>query len=171
MIRQLTVLGLLLAGVAFGCQTRVENVVEEVIQADVDFDRAMADADLERFAEMVAPDAVFFGGGIIEGRDAVARGWAPFFEPDAPVSLRWRPVHGEVAGSGDLGYTWGEFTRTVRDGEGLEAVFSGSYVTVWRRGDDGRWRAVLDIGTPPEPVQSHDGTNEVSEASSPEPSS
>jgi ketosteroid isomerase-like protein len=171
MIRRLAILGLLLAGVALGCQTRVEGVVDEVIQADVDFDRAMADGDLERFAEMVAHDAVFFGGGITEGRDAVARDWAPFFEPDAPVTLRWRPVHGEVASSGDLGYTWGEFKRTVRDGEGSEAVFTGSYVTVWRRGDDSRWRAVLDIGTPPEPIERNHGVNEDSGVSSPDHSS
>jgi ketosteroid isomerase-like protein len=131
----------------------------------------MAAGDLERFADMVAPDAVFFGGGITEGRDAVVRDWAPFFEPDASATLRWRPLHGEIASSGDLGYTWGEFTSTVRDSEGPETVSTGSYVTVWRRGDDGRWLAVLDIGPPPEPVEGDEGAKDDSGISSPGQSS
>jgi ketosteroid isomerase-like protein len=132
----------------------LESVREAVRQADVDFDLACAAKDRDRWAELVADDAVFFGGsGTIEGREAVVAAWAPTLDPDGPATLRWQPVAVEVSGSGDLGYTRGNYQLTVRAEDGSESESTGSYVSIWRKSaEDGKWRAVLDIGTPPEEV-------------------
>lgn len=63
------------------------------------------------------------------------------------TALKWQPVSGEVAKSGDLGYTWGNWVLTTND-----TVYHGNYFSVWRRDSEGAWKLVLDGGntTPPQ---------------------
>jgi ketosteroid isomerase-like protein len=35
--------------------------------------------------------------------------------------------------------------------DGTPVGMSGEYVSIWRRGEDGLWRAAVDIGTIPQP--------------------
>lgn len=61
--------------------------------------------------------------------------------------LQWTPVHGEVARSGELGYTWGNWELHLKD-----TVMYGNYFSVWKRGMDGSWKLALDGGnTTPAP--------------------
>jgi ketosteroid isomerase-like protein len=63
---------------------------------------------------------------------------------DTAFSLSWKPVFEKIAGSGELGYTYGFYTRTIKStGE----VSRGTYVTIWERQKDGTWKFVLDTGT------------------------
>ena len=129
--------------------------LEDMRQADVEFDLASAGKNIEGWSALVAEDAVFFGGGrAIEGREAVTESWAGLLDPEGPATLRWTPVDAEVSHCGDLGYTRGRFRTTVLAEDGSESVSQGWYVTIWRKSaEDGQWRAVLDIGTPPEAVE------------------
>lgn len=122
----------------------------EVWAADVAFDQAAADGDLARFASMVADDAVFMGSGVLDGKEAIISGWSPLFAENRTAVLRWQPHTAEAAASGDLGYTIGTFELTATLPDGSEVKTGGTYVSIWRKGDDGRWRAVVDAGTPPE---------------------
>ena len=126
---------------------------QEVRQAEIDFDRAAADGDVERFADMVAEDAVFFGGTTLEGREAVVAAWQPYLEKNPALSLRWSPNVVEVASSGDLGVSRGDYRLTQVAEDGSVSVGVGTFVTVWKRSDDGKLRAILDIGTPAQPVE------------------
>jgi len=145
----------LLAIVACGLSSNDPAILEqEVRQADVDFDRALADGDAGQFADLIAEDAVFFGNTTLEGREAVVNGWAPFLDEDSGLALRWSPTDVEVAGSGDLGVSRGDYRMTQTSEDGSVSVGVGSYVTVWRRSEDGAWRAALDIGTPAKPAES-----------------
>ena len=58
------------------------------------------------------------------------------------VSLDWEPLGGAVSASGDLAYTYGDYE--TRNGD--EVIARGRYVTVWRKGEDGVWRVLTDIG-------------------------
>jgi ketosteroid isomerase-like protein len=60
---------------------------------------------------------------------------------DSTVQLTWEPQGGDVAQSGDLGYTYGTYLMK----EGATEV-RGTYVTVWRKRPDGRWKYALDSG-------------------------
>jgi len=63
---------------------------------------------------------------------------------DTAFSLSWKPVFEKVAGSGDLGYTYGFYTRTIRStGE----ISRGTYVTIWEKQKEGNWKFVMDTGT------------------------
>ncbi len=57
-------------------------------------------------------------------------------------SIKWEPAGGDVAASGDLGYTYGMSERTV-DGK----VEKGNYVRAWRK-EDGQWKVAVEVMTP-----------------------
>jgi len=61
--------------------------------------------------------------------------------PAPPGAFDWRPAYGDVARSGDLGYSTGP-VRIVELGRSDRYYFS-----VWRKQADGTWRVVLDLGT------------------------
>jgi ketosteroid isomerase-like protein len=66
--------------------------------------------------------------------------------------ISWTPESAVVAASGDLGYTFGTNTVTAPDATGKLTTVAGRYITVWRKGADGRWRCVMDYsnsGPPP----------------------
>jgi ketosteroid isomerase-like protein len=126
---------------------------QEVRQAEIEFDRAVADRDVERFADMVAEDAVFYGASTLEGREAVVAAWRPLLDPDSGLSLRWSPSVVEVSASGDLGVSRGDYRLTQVAEDGTVSIGVGTFVTVWRRSEDGKWRAILDIGTPAQPAE------------------
>jgi uncharacterized protein (TIGR02246 family) len=57
-----------------------------------------------------------------------------------------------VARSGDLAVARGAYTQTTaHPGAGAPVSQSGTYVTVYKPGADGAWRAVWDINTPGAP--------------------
>lgn len=130
----------------------VANEAREAIRkADVAFCDAIRARDRARFAALVAEDARFFNGGEPSGkRDEVVKDWEPFFVEDGP-RLTWAPVHVEASASGDLGYSTGRYELSGKNADGTPRTATGWYVTIWRKGADGLWRAALDIGTPPSP--------------------
>ncbi|MFN3943322.1 MAG: YybH family protein [Allosphingosinicella sp.] len=95
------------------------------------------------FARYGAPDAVNLGreAGFVLGAEAIARSIDPGYAPPSPVS--WGPDGGVlVAGSGDLGATWGHVRSNGPVPEGQPASFP--FITIWRRGADGNWRYVAE---------------------------
>lgn len=117
---------------------------EAVQAADRALAAAVAAHDPAAFGALVAPDAVFLGSRVSQGRDAVLASWAPFFAAGGPT-LAWEPTEAHAAASGDLAYTVGDYTLTLpAAGDAPPTVDRGRYVTVWARGDDGAWQVVAD---------------------------
>jgi ketosteroid isomerase-like protein len=54
------------------------------------------------------------------------------------------PMKVETAASADLGYTWGKYAVTPKDG----AAYTGYYVRVWTRDARGTWSVVAEVTTP-----------------------
>lgn len=57
-------------------------------------------------------------------------------------TLTWEPSGGDLAKSGDLGYTYGLSQRNV-DGK----IEKGNYVRAWRK-ENGDWKVAIDVMTP-----------------------
>jgi ketosteroid isomerase-like protein len=57
-------------------------------------------------------------------------------------TLTWEPSGGDIAKSGDLGYTYGLSQRNV-DGK----IEKGNYVRAWRK-ENGEWKVAVDVMTP-----------------------
>lgn len=134
----------------------LDETREAVRQADIALNRSVAQRDTELFASLIAPEAVFLGGGLSEGREAIIESWSEFFAADRTVTLSWTPHTVEIAESGDLAYTLGGFElHTLTDGD-IVTTSIGTYLTVWKRQENGSWQAVADAGTPPQPVTDTD---------------
>ena len=67
---------------------------------------------------------------------------APFLSSQ-PGSWTFVPRGGDVASSGDLGYTYGEYDQK----ENIRTTEAGYYVRVWRRSAAG-WRVTFDTLVP-----------------------
>ncbi len=74
--------------------------------------------------------------------------------PENEYTMKWEPVGGDVAKSGEMGFTYGTFKITPK---AQDTVVYGTYVTVWKKQADGSWKMVLDSGNEgvgsEEPVQ------------------
>ncbi len=116
-----------------------------LIRTDTAFAQASAARGLDGWLAFFAEDATIFppDGTVVSGLEAIRAHYrATGF---TPAGLAWRPLGAEVAAAGDLGYTFGTWTLTGAAGGAV--VRKGSYVTVWRRGGDGGWKVVADIGS------------------------
>ena len=120
----------------------------ELASLDADWSASLAAKDQAAFLSRVAPDAVFSGGDLQVGREAIRDKWARYFADGGPT-LRWKPTDSGLAGSGDLGWT------------------------VWVKDASGRWMAALDASLEPasgrpsariatRTLTSRDGTMEAS---------
>lgn len=62
---------------------------------------------------------------------------------DTSFAMTWEPKDAAIAASGDLGYTYGVYSVKPAN---EDTVFYGSYVTVWKKQPNGRWKFVLQSG-------------------------
>ena len=71
---------------------------------------------------------------------------ASLFENNSDIAfiLAWEPVFEKVSESGDMGYTFGIFTRKSKESG---KISKGTYVTIWEKQKDGSWKFALDTGT------------------------
>ena len=60
---------------------------------------------------------------------------------DSAYTLTWQPSKAEISSSGDLGFTYGIYELKTQD-----TSYKGTYVTIWKKRDDGSWKFVLDSG-------------------------
>jgi ketosteroid isomerase-like protein len=126
----------------------LQAAAAQIVKADTDFARSVADKNRERFLSLIAEAAIFSGGTANElhGRDAVMKDWAPFFAPDGPT-LTWAPTTGEVIGAGDLGYTTGRSVFSTKEADGKSTERRGQYITIWKKQADGSWKVIYDTGS------------------------
>ena len=118
-------------------------------EADRAMARAVAAHDAAAFAALVDEEALWGGpASLLDGRAAVAASWARFTGPGG-ASLRWAPVEAVLSSSGDLGYTVGTWRLEQKGPDGKVQSAEGRYLTVWRKGKDGAFRAVFDMGLEP----------------------
>ena len=62
---------------------------------------------------------------------------------DTAYTLKWEPRNGAVAKSGELGYTYGIYA--LRPAQ-KDTVIYGTYVSIWKKERNGKWKYVLDSG-------------------------
>ncbi len=130
---------------AEGAAPEAAATVEDLFAADRAFNDDVAANGAVAWAEWFAED----GGMLVPGQ--LVRGGATILELMGPMlevtNLTWEPDYGEIAGSGDLGFTTGRYTARPKTGD-TTAVSQGRYVTIWRLTADGEWRVALDGGVP-----------------------
>jgi hypothetical protein len=89
------------------------------------------------FIEYLADDAISFEPGPVR----IRLRWQE--RPPRKDSLTWHPVRAEINAAGDLGFTTGPYTYTMK---GSGNVAHGDFITVWRYREPDGWRVVFDSG-------------------------
>ena len=134
------------APVVAGAQADAPPAAAAIMQADRDFNQALAARDRTKFLSFIAESAVFVGTAPMVGHAAILKGWAPFFESGG-ATLTWEPTRAEILVGGDVGVTIGSWVRRAKTPDGKVAEARGQYLTTWQKQKDGSWKVVHDIGS------------------------
>jgi len=124
-----------------------------LLARDRAFDAAAAERGIEGFMEFIDENVELLPPNepLQRGREAMRAHWADALSQKG--SVRWHPLEAQV--SGELGYTVGDYEVHAVDENGQKVDRYGKYLTLWRKGADGIWRVVSDMGSPsPAPVPS-----------------
>jgi ketosteroid isomerase-like protein len=100
---------------------------------------SIAKGTREAFIENLADDSVLFRPHAVAGKK-----WT-IDSPARPGLLVWWPIYADAARSGDLGYTTGPYEFRQKGPDDKE-VFTGNYMTIWRKQTDGTWKVAIDFG-------------------------
>ena len=137
------VLSAVLAIPAFATQQKSAIGADLLFQLEAAFAQDAAQHGHDAFLTWFADDGVELddGGGIVSKEEM--RNQPPWPEG---TSLSWTPVKADMAASGDLGYTYGNYVFKHKDKSGKMITDYGKYTSIWKRQKDGSWKVVVDMG-------------------------
>lgn len=124
------------------CNSQMDlNMNTELIKVDKAFSTMCVENGMNyAFIHYVADDGVMLRPNSmpVVGKTNIE---SLFRNDDKDIKFTWKPLYGEVAKSGELGYTYG----TYKFGVG-ESQQKGTYVSIWKKNTKGEWKFVLDSG-------------------------
>ncbi len=139
----------LMLALAVGCTSKKAdpiNLVEEkiaVLKTDKSFsDMSEAKGMKAAFIEYIDSNGVLLKPGYLPIVGADAIDYLLRQEDDA-YTLNWQPQNAFVAASADLAYSYGVYALHPTQ---ADTVIYGTYVSIWKKQSDGRWKFVLDTG-------------------------
>lgn len=102
--------------------------------------------NMDAFFATIDENVVFLAPNtpIIKGKEAFKQ-WSLKLQTVPGFALKHQPTMVDVSETADLGYTIGSYEMTVSDAQGNPITDYGKYVTVWKKGEDGKWKVVSDI--------------------------
>jgi len=116
--------------------------LDTLLKADRDFSKlSMNRGAAAAFKEYLIQDSTLLPnhGEPLLGIDRIYQSMAGNY------TLRWSPESGKVSGSGDMGYTWGNYSNEFLDQQGKRVVEKGKYLNIWVK-QDGQWKVAVDMG-------------------------
>jgi ketosteroid isomerase-like protein len=132
-----------------GCSVNIDKskAIEVLIQSDRDFaEMSLKVGAAEAFNTFLSDSAIELpaGDNPISGRETI---YQQMKRSEDSYTLAWDPQFGDVSDSGEMGYTWGNYTVSV-NGEKSDSVKKsyGKYLNVWKKNDAGIWKVVVDMG-------------------------
>ena len=136
------------------CSQKI-NIQEEK-EAMMNADRAFSKLSVEKgtytaFSTYMVDDAIHYvdKNHPLKGREQILK----MFNPKSKSTLEWEPFKSEIAASGDLGYSLGNWVHTSKDSTGKEVKNYGCYCSIWKKQEDGSWKYVYDAGiSTPKPL-------------------
>jgi ketosteroid isomerase-like protein len=126
-------------------KTSIEKWKQEIVDTEQNFaNMAQKEGVQKAFLSYAAEDAVLLRNDkLVIGKSAIEH---YFNQPSnfKDVSLLWKPDFVDVSASGDLGYTYGNYTFSYVDTTGNNIQSTGVFHTVWKRDSKGNWKFVWD---------------------------
>lgn len=139
---------LLLAGCA---QTSVDTEAEKeaVMQTSRAWNKAATSRNTDSTLSYWTDDALVLSPGQqpLKGKEAIRQMVASGFE-NPGFSVSWEPQSGEVSKCGDMAYLIEDSKMNMKDSAGNDRVQNFKTVTIWRKQENGKWKAVVDVMSP-----------------------
>ncbi|HUS00962.1 MAG TPA: DUF4440 domain-containing protein [Chitinophagaceae bacterium] len=113
----------------------------EIIKTDKEFSKLSSSTGMKKaFIEYIDDDGILLRPDHppIVGANAIEYLTE---QNDSSYTLTWVPSAAQVAASGDLGYSYGIYNLQLQD-----TTLQGTYVSIWKKQKDGKWKFVLDTG-------------------------
>jgi ketosteroid isomerase-like protein len=127
-----------------------KDIQDSIRAQEAQWQKDYAAKDVNALAGHYADDAALANPGDRTATTDVDRrkGLAAFVsDPNLKVTFAADKV--DVAQSGDLAYSRGQYSLTMTDkATGKPATSGGTYLTVYKKQSDGSWKAVEDFSTP-----------------------
>lgn len=139
----IALLVLLLPAAPFATTKKPLKGSELLVQLEANFAADVAKHGHDAFLTYFAEDGVeVVDGGGFDNKDGMRK------QPPWPegTTLTWTPVKAEMAASGDLGYTYGNYIYTAKNKDGKLVANYGKYTSIWKKQKDGQWKVVVDVG-------------------------
>ena len=134
-----------MAFILTGCPTSQVNKEaawrNEIIKTEKEFSKASAEQGMKKaFIEYIDDNGILLRADHppIVGASAIEY---LSEQEDSTYTLTWEPSSASVAASGDLGYSYGIYNLQLQD-----TILLGTYVSIWKKQKDGKWKFVLDTG-------------------------
>lgn len=74
----------------------------------------------------------------VMGKQALEKAWS---DKPGTKDISWQPTTIDASASGDLGYSFGDWTFNAGD-----TTYYGNYFTAWKKQADGTWKWTVDGG-------------------------
>jgi uncharacterized protein (TIGR02246 family) len=121
----------------------------QIAAEETQWNREYAARDLEHLLAHYAPDATMK----LAGAPPLSGGWIRTSMAtavnDPAFAMTFAHDRIEVSHSGDLAYSRGHYQMTLTDRQtGQPTTEYGTYLTVWQRQADGRWKVIEDFTVP-----------------------
>ena len=113
----------------------------EIIKTDKEFSKASSTMGMKKaFIEYIDDDGVLLRpyNPPIVGANAIEY---LSEQNDSAYTITWEPSSARVSSAGDLGYSYGIYKLQLQD-----TMLQGTYVSIWKKQQDGKWKFVLDSG-------------------------
>jgi uncharacterized protein (TIGR02246 family) len=157
-VRTIIAMGLAAALLA-GCQaapgqTDTRAVEQQILALEDQWNQAFAQRDAQAIAAVFADDAALAlpGRQLARSADSIQKA-AQSFAQDTNLNIALRPNRVQVAASGDIAYTRGQYMMTAtNEATGQPQSTQGYYLAVWQKQAEGDWKMVEDFLTPGPPL-------------------
>jgi len=123
----------------------IEIWKQEIIEIEKQFCEMTANEGMAvSFTHFAADTATIKRGEmLIVGKKAISESYSNS-PKDPNISLVWKPDFVDVSSSGDMAYTYGNYTYCFVDSTGVKQSSNGVFHTVWKRQSNGEWKYVFD---------------------------
>lgn len=147
-MKSLFLFPLLLATAAFAQEPDSTSSLFSMREAEINFARASVMIGRNAaFAENFAEESVLFTDKWITNGKQYSKE-----RKATPVVLKWEPEFMDISASRDFGISTGPW-EAQEYRPNTPPLFTGYYVTVWKRQTDGVWKVILDGGSTTPPVK------------------
>ena len=124
------------------CKNSVQVTSDQLLKIDKEFSESSGKIGFNKaFIEYAHPDAVLLRENSlpVKGKQAITEIYDK--SDTTGIHFSWEPLYGDIAKSGELGYTYGTYSLKIDT-----ITEKGTYVSIWKKDENGDWKYVLDSG-------------------------